>query len=192
MGYCDPILAGRDDSSIIITCHWGASTLFEEDEAKGSAKQSTACCGWTLWQHIGECAIEFLTNVMVWQFHCHHHCISLRNINIALGRINEVPFQLPTWLGMGFVTVGYCHLFLAGCDDSSIVIGCHWGTWTLLKEDEAIGYVKKSTVCYSWTLWQHIRGCVIQSLTNVMVWQLHHHHHCISLRRIKITYGRWD
>ncbi len=41
-GYCRPILAGRDDSSINIVCHQGASTLFQEDEAKGSAEQSTA------------------------------------------------------------------------------------------------------------------------------------------------------
>ncbi len=40
-GYCRPILAGYD-SSIVIVCHQGASTLLEEDEAKGSAKQSTA------------------------------------------------------------------------------------------------------------------------------------------------------
>jgi hypothetical protein len=42
MGYCHPILAGRDDSSIVIACHQGASTLLKEDEAKGSAEQSTA------------------------------------------------------------------------------------------------------------------------------------------------------
>ncbi len=41
-GYCRPILAGRDDSYIVIACHRGASTSLEEDEAKGSAKQSTA------------------------------------------------------------------------------------------------------------------------------------------------------
>ena len=41
-GYHCPILSGRDDSSIVIACHQGASTLLKEDEAKGSAKQSTA------------------------------------------------------------------------------------------------------------------------------------------------------
>ena len=41
-GYCRLILAGRDDSSIVIACHQGALTLLEEDEAKGSAKQSAA------------------------------------------------------------------------------------------------------------------------------------------------------
>ncbi len=41
-GYHRPILAGRDDSFIVIACHQGASTLLEEDEAKGSAEQSTA------------------------------------------------------------------------------------------------------------------------------------------------------
>ena len=40
-GYCCPILAGRDDSSIVIACHHGASTLLEEDEAKRSGEQST-------------------------------------------------------------------------------------------------------------------------------------------------------
>jgi hypothetical protein len=42
MGYCHPILAGRDDSSIVIACHQGALTSLKEDQAKGSAKQSTA------------------------------------------------------------------------------------------------------------------------------------------------------
>jgi hypothetical protein len=42
MGCCRPILAGHDDSSIVIACHLGASTLLQEDEAKGSAEQSTA------------------------------------------------------------------------------------------------------------------------------------------------------
>ncbi len=42
IGYYHPILAGRDDSSIIIVWHEGTSTLLEEDETKGSAEQSTA------------------------------------------------------------------------------------------------------------------------------------------------------
>ncbi len=42
MGYCHPIFADRDDSSIVIACHQRASTLLKEDEAKGSAEQSTA------------------------------------------------------------------------------------------------------------------------------------------------------
>ncbi len=41
-GYHCPILAGRDDSSIVIRCHQRSSRSLEEDEAKGSAKQSTA------------------------------------------------------------------------------------------------------------------------------------------------------
>ncbi len=41
-GYCCPILAGHDNYSIVIASHLEASTLLEEDEAKGSAKQSTA------------------------------------------------------------------------------------------------------------------------------------------------------
>ncbi len=41
-GYCNLILAGCDDSSIVIACHQGAPTLLEEDKAKGSAKRSTA------------------------------------------------------------------------------------------------------------------------------------------------------
>ncbi len=42
MGYCRPIFAGHDDSSIVIACHQGLSTLLEEDEAKGSVEQSPA------------------------------------------------------------------------------------------------------------------------------------------------------
>ncbi len=87
-------------------------------------------------------------NVMVWQLHCHHHCTSLRSIDIAIGRRDEVPVQLPTWLGPGFVsayTPGYHRLILAGCDDSSIVIACHRGASTLLEEDEAKGSAEQST-----------------------------------------------
>jgi hypothetical protein len=60
-----------------------------------------------------------------------------------------VPVQLPTWLGLGFVTAyttGYCRPILAGRDDSSIVIACHQGALVLLKEDEAKGSAKQSTV----------------------------------------------
>ncbi len=59
-----------------------------------------------------------------------------------------MPVQLPTWLGLGFVTaytMGYCLPILAGHDDSSIVILCHQGASTLLKEDEAKGSAKQST-----------------------------------------------
>jgi hypothetical protein len=59
-----------------------------------------------------------------------------------------VPVQLPTWLGLGFVTAyttGYCRLILAGCDDSYIVIVCHQGPLTSLKEGEAKGSAKQST-----------------------------------------------
>ncbi len=59
-----------------------------------------------------------------------------------------MPVQLPTWLGMGFVTVyttGYSRPILAGSDDSSIVIVCHRGASTSLKEDEAKGSAKQST-----------------------------------------------
>jgi hypothetical protein len=85
---------------------------------------------------------------MVWQLHCHHHCISLRSIDIALGRKDKVPVQLPTWLGLGFVTaytIGYCRPILAGCDDSSILIACHQGASTSLEEDEAKGSAEQST-----------------------------------------------
>ncbi len=87
-------------------------------------------------------------DVMVWQLHRHHHCISLRSIDIALGRRDKVPVQPPTWLGLGFVTaytIGYCRLILAGRDDSSIVIVCHQGASTLLKEDKAKGSAEQST-----------------------------------------------
>ena len=59
-----------------------------------------------------------------------------------------MPVQLPTWLGLGFVTAyttGYRHLILAGSDDSSIIIACHQGALTLLKEDEAKGSAEQST-----------------------------------------------
>ncbi len=59
-----------------------------------------------------------------------------------------MPVQLLTWLGQGFVTAyttGYCRLILAGCYDSSIVIACHQGASTLLKEDEAKGSAKQLT-----------------------------------------------
>jgi hypothetical protein len=59
-----------------------------------------------------------------------------------------VPVQLPTWLGLGFVTAyttGYHRRILAGRDDSSIVIRCHQGASTLLEEDEAKGSAKQST-----------------------------------------------
>ncbi len=59
-----------------------------------------------------------------------------------------MPVQLPTWLGLGFVnayTTGYCWPVLAGHDDSSIVIACHRGASTLLKEDEAKGSAEQST-----------------------------------------------
>ena len=79
-------------------------------------------------------------DVMVSQLHCHHHCILLRSIAIALGRRDEVPVQLPTWLGLGFVTAyitEYCRSILVGLDDSSIVVVCPWGASTSLEEDEA-------------------------------------------------------
>ncbi len=41
-GYHRPILAGSYNYSIVIVCHRGASRSLEEDEAKGSAEQSTA------------------------------------------------------------------------------------------------------------------------------------------------------
>ncbi len=59
-----------------------------------------------------------------------------------------MPVQLPTWVGLGFVTAyttGYCHPILAGRDDSSIVIACHRGASTSLKEDEAKGSAEQST-----------------------------------------------
>ncbi len=59
-----------------------------------------------------------------------------------------MPVQLPTWLGLGFVTAyttGYCHQILAGHDDSSIVIACHPGASTLFEEDEAEGSAEQST-----------------------------------------------
>jgi hypothetical protein len=64
----------------------------------------------------------------------------LRSIDIALGRRDKVPVQLPTWLELGFETAyirGYCCPILAGHDDSSMVIACHQGALTSLKEDEA-------------------------------------------------------
>jgi Fe-S-cluster-containing hydrogenase component 2 len=39
IGHRCQILAGRDDSSIVIMCHWEALTSLKEDEAKGSSKQ---------------------------------------------------------------------------------------------------------------------------------------------------------
>ena len=59
-----------------------------------------------------------------------------------------MPVQLPTWLGLSFLTAyttGYCHLILAGRDDNSIVIVCHQGASTLLEEDEAKGSAEQST-----------------------------------------------
>ncbi len=59
-----------------------------------------------------------------------------------------MPVQLPTWLGLGFVTAyttGYCRPILAGHDDSSIIIVCHQGASTSLEEDEAKGSAKQST-----------------------------------------------
>ncbi len=55
--------------------------------------------------------------------------------------------QLPTWLGLGFLTaytVGYLHLILAGRDDSSFLIACHQGSSPSLEEDEANGSAKQS------------------------------------------------
>jgi hypothetical protein len=75
---------------------------------------------------------------MVWQFHSHHLCILFKIINIAQGSRDEVSVQLPTWLQLCFVTActtGYCRPILAGCDDSFIVIVCHQGALTLLKEE---------------------------------------------------------
>ena len=60
-----------------------------------------------------------------------------------------MPFQLPTWLELGFVTAytrGYCCPILAGRDDSSMVIVCHQGALVLLKEDEAKVYANLSQV----------------------------------------------
>ena len=31
--------------------------------------------------------------------------------------------------------MGYCHPIFVGCNDSSIVIACRWGTFTLLEEE---------------------------------------------------------
>ncbi len=59
-----------------------------------------------------------------------------------------MPVQLPTWLGLGFVTAyttGYCHPILAGRGDSFIVIACHQGASTSLEEDEAKGSAEQST-----------------------------------------------
>ena len=61
---------------------------------------------------------------------------------------DEGSVQLPTWLGLGFVTVytrGYHRPILAGHDDSSIVIACHQGASTSLEEDEAKGSAEQST-----------------------------------------------
>ena len=83
---------------------------------------------------------------MVWQLHCHQHCVSLKRIKIAQGSRDKTPVQLPAWLRLCFVTVytkGYCHPILAGCDDT-ILIAYHQGTSTLLKEDEAKGSAKQS------------------------------------------------
>ncbi len=90
----------------------------------------SACRDWSLWQQVGECAVQSLIDVMVWIFHHHHHSISLRSINIAEGSIDKVSVQLPTWLQICFMTActtRYHHLILARCDDSSIVIVCHGG-----------------------------------------------------------------
>jgi hypothetical protein len=127
---------------------------------------------------------------MVWQLYCHiiAYCLGAS----TLGRRDKVPIQLPTWLGLGFVTVyttGYCRLIVAGRGDSSIVITRHWGASTLLEEDKAKRSAKQSTACCRWTLWQHIRGCAIQSLMDAMVWQLHHHHHCILLGALTSLLG---
>ncbi len=59
-----------------------------------------------------------------------------------------MPVQLPTWLGLGFVTaytMGYCCPILAGHDDSFIIIVCHQRASTSLKEDEAKGSAEQST-----------------------------------------------
>ncbi len=59
-----------------------------------------------------------------------------------------MPVQLPTWLGLGFVTAyttGYCRPILAGRDNSSINIVCDQGASTLLEEDDAMGSAKQST-----------------------------------------------
>ncbi len=56
-GYRRLILAGRDDSSIVIMCHQGALTLLEEDEAKGSAEQSTAVA-----EHFDSTSEDVLSN----------------------------------------------------------------------------------------------------------------------------------
>ncbi len=72
----------------------------------------------------------------------------MRSIDIDLGKRHKVPVQLPTWLGLGFVTAyttGYCRPILAGRDDSSIVIMCHQGALTSLEEDEAKGSAEQST-----------------------------------------------
>ncbi len=90
----------------------------------------SALCGWTLQQHIGGCAVQSLTDVMLWQFHRHHHCIYLNYIDIAPGSIDKVSVQLPTWLWMFFpdcCTTWYHHPILASCDDSSIIIAYQWG-----------------------------------------------------------------
>ena len=71
-----------------------------------------------------------------------------RNVPPSHGRRDEVPsLQLPTWLGLGFLTaytVGYLHLILAGRDDSSFLIACHQGSSPSLEEDEANGSAKQS------------------------------------------------
>ncbi len=104
---------------------------------KGICQAISACCSWTLWQHIGGCAVQYSMDEMVWQLHCHHHCISLRSINVAQ-ESSEVSVQLPTWLPLCFVracTMEYCRLILAGCDDSFIVISCHQGALISPKEE---------------------------------------------------------
>jgi hypothetical protein len=71
-----------------------------------------------------------------------------RNVPPSHGRRDEVPsLQLPTWLGLGFLTaytVGYLRLILAGRDDSSFLIACHQGSSPSLEEDEAKGSAKQS------------------------------------------------
>ena len=51
---------------------------------KGICWAISACCGWTLWQHIGACVVQSLTDVMVWQLHCRHRHTLLRSIDWLL------------------------------------------------------------------------------------------------------------
>ena len=172
-----------------------SSRVFEEHQhcsrrrGKGIWKAILACCSWTLWQHVGGCAVQSLMGVlvctlhclnycmslrnikisqkhedlMVWPLHWHHHCISLRSIDVAHISVDEVPDQLPTWLWLCLwlhIPWGLIVQYLLTVMTPFLFSVFEMHQNFLTRTGKGIW--KAILACCGWTLWQHVCRCAVQ------------------------------